>query len=206
MRHARTAISALAVALSAATAHAATLSTGLAGNNGQRGIMFNIETGSDALTLTSLAADFYVATTADYEFYYVAGGIAGNQNAATNWTLHDQILDLAGTAGLQSWDIADLSLAANSVYGIYITNTFGGGINYNDQVAPSSVIAADSNLAIYSGVGKSYPFAMTFDPRGYVGSLTYEITDHMTTVPLPAPLPLLAAGIAGIWGLRRRRG
>ena len=186
---------------SSVSATAATLSTGLTENNGQRGVMFNIETGSSALVLESLATDFFVGTTAAYEIYYTIGDFTAVQNSPEEWTLLDSISDFTGTAGLQSWDFVDLLLPANETIGLYVTNTFGGGIRYANGTAVGSTLASDDNLTIFGGVGRSYAFGSTFSPRNFVGSLDYSVA----AVPLPAGLPLLLAGLGGLGLVQRRR-
>ncbi len=190
-----------ALTFSTASATAATLSTGLTQNNGQRGVMFNIATGSNALVLESLETDFYANTTADYEIYYTIGDFTAVQNTPSAWTLLDSLSGFTGTTGLQSWDFVDLLLPANETIGLYVTNTSGGGIQYADGTAVGSTLATDGDLTIFGGVGRSYAFGLTFTPRNFVGSLDYSIA----AVPLPAGLPLLLAGLGGLGLVQRRR-
>jgi len=190
-----------ALTFSAGVASATTLTTGLTANNGQRGVMFNVSTGANALFLESLEADFYSGTVADYEIYYTIGDYAAVANTSTAWTLHDSMTGFTGTSGLQSWDIIDMYLPANKTVGLYITNTTGGGIRYNSASSLGTTLASDENLTVFGGVGRSYAFGNTFTPRDFVGSLTYA----PALVPLPAALPLLLAGLGGLGLMSRRR-
>jgi hypothetical protein len=189
-----------ALSFSAVSASAATLSTGLTANNGQRGIMFNISTGTDALMLEGIQTDFYAGTTSDYEIYYTIGDYAAVQNTPTAWTLHDSISGFTGVSGLQSWDIVDLFLPKNKTIGLYITNTSGGGIRYRNASTLGAQLATDGALTIFGGVGRSYAFGNTYTQRDFVGALDYSIAP----VPLPAGLPLLLAGL-GVIGLAARQ-
>ena len=190
-----------ALAFSTTSAAATTLSTGLTQNNGQRGIMFNIGTGSNALVLESLETDFYSNTTADYEIYYTIGDFTAVQDTPSAWTLLDSLSGFTGTAGLQSWDFADLLLPANETIGLYVTNTSGGGIQYADGSAVGSTLATDGNLTIFGGVGRSYAFGDTFSPRDFVGSLDYSVA----SVPLPAGGLLLLTSMGGFAAFKRRK-
>lgn len=190
----------VALTLSTTAAMAATLSTGLTQNNGQRGIMFNVSTGANALVLESLQTDFYSGT-ADYEIYYTVGDFTAVENTPSAWTLLDTLSGFIGTSGLQSWDFVDLLMPANETIGLYVTNTSGGGINYADGTVVGSTLATDGALTIFGGVGRSYPFGVTFTPRDFVGSLDYSIA----AVPLPAGGLLILSALGGIAALKRRK-
>ncbi|WP_083805813.1 VPLPA-CTERM sorting domain-containing protein [Roseobacter sp. SK209-2-6] len=189
------------LAFSTSTASSTTLSTGLTPNNNHNGVMFDIQVGSSDLSLTDIAANF-MSSSADYELYYIAGGIGSNLNNPGSWTLHDSISSLAGGSGLSVWNIADLLLSANTMYGLYLTSTGGSDyIGYRNGSSVGDVIASDSNLSILSGYGRSHPFGGTFSPRSFAGSLSYDIA----AVPLPAAGFLLLGALGGAAALRRRK-
>ncbi len=175
-------------------------------DNGQRGIMFDITVGANEIKLTEISTFFYQGTTSTYEFYYIEGGMTGFENDAGAWTYHDNYSGLSGLTTQVSWDIADLFLNPNTTYGLYITNTSGGGINYLNA-SGISVIGADSNLTIYSGLGRAYAFSTQFAYRSFAGSLTYD-TDtgrsSQNTDPVPAPAGLAFIAL-GLLALRRNR-
>jgi hypothetical protein len=99
-------------------AHAVTFTTGLTPNNGQRGIMFDVDTSTNALILESFLLDLYDKMTGNYELYYRLGGIDGQQNNAAAWALHDTLNGVTGTTVQQTVDFSDLMLPANSTIGL----------------------------------------------------------------------------------------
>lgn len=177
-------------------------STG-ASNNGQRGIMFDISVGNSAISLSEISTYFYDGDTADYEFYYVEGGLSGNENTSSAWTLHDSIINFTGTSNQTTWDFSNLLLNANTTYGLYFTNTTGGGIQYDSNFAFGQEMASDVNLTIYAGLGRSYAFGNIYNGRGFAGSLSYELTE--TNVPEPSILSILALSLIGMSFRRLKR-
>lgn len=186
---------------------AATLSTAIDQNNGQRGVMFDVVIGANALTLTSLSTTIYANTTANYEFYTIAGGITGKTDNSAGWTLRDSFASVSGTTSnndLTAFDVSDFTLLANTTYGFYFTNTSGGGVSYTGAAgagAVGSVRAANADLSILTGIGKSYAFGSTFTPRAFNGSLTYT----GGTVPEPASWALMIGGFGMVGASMRRR-
>jgi len=55
------------------------------------------------------------------------------------------------------------------------TNDFGAGTSYTDGTAVGNFWASDANLTMYEGVGKSYPFGLTFNVRNFNGILNYSL-------------------------------
>lgn len=193
------------VLLVSGIANAALISVETTGSsdNGQRGIMFNVDVGSSAISLAEISTFFYNETTADYEFYYIEGGLLGNENTPSAWTLHDSVTDFTGQTTQLTWDFIDLLLSANTTYGLYFTNTSGGGIGYGDSASFGQEIGSDSNLTIYSGYGRSYAFDLTFDARELAGSLSYELV--ASEVPEPSTLALFAIGLLGLASRRFKK-
>lgn len=162
-----------------------TLITYYASNNGQRGAMFNI-TATNTVTINCFDASLYTGSTADYEIYYRTGTYVGSENNAGAWTL------IGTTTGLTSAGanvgtpipiLVNVTIPAGQTYGFYITNTFGGGLSYTDGTAATNLLGSDANISINGGVGKSYPFGLTFSFREFNGAVHYT-----PGVPLPIEL------------------
>ena len=152
------------------------LSTPTSTDNGQRGVMFDVEFINGA-TITSFDVPLYPGTTADYEIYYRLGGYQGSETNSADWTLIGAATDVTslGTNVLTPLPIdINLNLNANQTIGFYITNTFGGGVFYKEAPSSGSTdIASDSNLIVTGGVGKAYPFGLTYPDRHFVGTINY---------------------------------
>lgn len=144
-------------------------------NNGQRGCMFNL-TAANTVTIDRFEPNLYAGTTANYEIYYRAGTHVGFENNAGAWTF------LGGATGVTSAGNnlptplpipVNVTIPAGQTYSFYITNDFGGGTSYTDGTAVGNFLASDANLTIYEGVGKSYPFGLTFNVRNFNGDIYY---------------------------------
>ncbi|MEO0441990.1 MAG: PEPxxWA-CTERM sorting domain-containing protein [Pseudomonadota bacterium] len=192
--------SAAVAALSAMPLQAATLMTPADANNQQDGIMFDVVTGSNGIIFESLAVDLQAAT-GDFEFYTIAGGIAGNTDSAAGWTLRDTFAGVTGSAGtvFDAFDITDFSVAANSVVGFYITSTGPSSVRYHNGGPLGDVRATNGDLTILNGVGKDYAFGANFIPRSFSGSITF------TAVPEPATWAFMIFGFGAVGGAMRRQ-
>lgn len=154
------------------------LDTYYASNNGQRGCMFDITASAQPITIICFDANLYAGTTANYEIYYRAGAYLGFENNAAAWTF------IGGTTGLTSAGNnlpttipipIMVTIPAGATYSFYITNDFGAGTSYTDGVAGNTVLGSDANLSITGGIGKSYPFGLTFTYREFNGTVNYTI-------------------------------
>ena len=209
----------LAIALSGA-ASAQTLTTPQLGGNENDGVMFDVHTGASALTLTALGANIF--GTASYSIFYRAGTIndtitsppGGNVSDPSAWTSLGNFTDVVGIGtlsaqpgGLVAFDIADVALAANSTYGLYITQTvnnfgLGSGVRFTNSVLGSTV-ASDGNLTILNSRGASYAFnGISRNGRSFNGSLSYTLGG---AVPEPATWAMMLVGFAVIGATMRRR-
>ncbi|MGK0391835.1 MAG: hypothetical protein ACI94Y_004602 [Maribacter sp.] len=68
----------------------------------------------------------------------------------------------------------NVSIPTGATYGFYITNDFGGGTSYPDCGSAGETFGSDVNIAITGGVGKSYPFDLTFNFRCFNGTVHYN--------------------------------
>lgn len=146
-------------------------------NNGQRGCMFDI-TATNSVTIRCFESNVYAGTTANYEIYYRPGTHVGFENNAAAWTF------LGGVTGITSAGNnlptalpipININIPAGLTYSFYITNDFGGGTSYTDGTAVGNFLAADANITVFEGVGKSYPFGLTFNVRNFNGHIFYDL-------------------------------
>lgn len=145
-------------------------------NNGQRGCMFDV-LAANTVTIRCFESNVYAGTTANYEIYYRAGTHVGSENNAAAWTF------LGGVTGITSAGNnlptplpipINITIPAGQTYSFYITNDFGGGTSYTDGTAVGNFLASDANITVYEGVGKSYPFGLTFNVRNFNGTIFYD--------------------------------
>ncbi|MEM7036957.1 MAG: T9SS type A sorting domain-containing protein, partial [Bacteroidota bacterium] len=68
----------------------------------------------------------------------------------------------------------NVTIPAGMTYAFYITNDFGAGTSYTDGTAVGNFLAADANITVFEGVGKSYPFGLTFNVRNFNGHIFYD--------------------------------
>ncbi|MBU2892072.1 PEP-CTERM sorting domain-containing protein [Colwellia sp. D2M02] len=171
-------------------------------NNGQRGIMFDVMTGTSAVNLAEISTFFYNATST-YELYFIEGGLSGNESNAGAWTLHDSITGFTGygEGATATWSFKNLYLNSNTTYGLYFTNTSGGGIHYNDSVTLNELVGGDQNLSVYAGLGRSYAFGNQYNSRALAGSLSYNLTQ----VPEPSTLAIFALSFMGLAARRLKK-
>lgn len=146
-------------------------------NNGQRGCMFDV-TATNSVTVQCFDANLYAGTTADYEIYYKVGTHVGSENNSAAWTLIGSAAGVssAGTDVPTAIPIpVGVTIPAGQTYAFYITNTSGGGTSYTDGAAVGNLLSSDANISVYEGVGKSYPFGLTFTVRNFNGTIYYDL-------------------------------
>ncbi|MCP4437673.1 MAG: T9SS type A sorting domain-containing protein [Aureispira sp.] len=153
-----------------------TLTTPLNTNNGQRGCMFDI-TATNTITVTQFSSCLYTGTTANYEIYYKTGSHVGSENNSAAWTLLGNATGVTGGATNVPVLIPitfSVTIPAGQTYAFYVTNDFGGGTSYTDGTAVGTLLASNTDLTLYEGVGKSYPFGLTFNVRNFNGIVHYN--------------------------------
>lgn len=160
------------------------LATPINSNNGQRGVMFDITANNFNIEINSFDALLYAGTTANYEIYYKSGSYIGSENNAGNWTLLGSVTNLTSLGNSQTTPIPialNVLIPAGQTFGFYITNDFGGGVLYRDGVTASDDLGSNSDISITGGVGKSYPFGLSFSYRQAMLTAHYSICPQIAS-------------------------
>jgi hypothetical protein len=151
------------------------LTTLFGSNNSQNGNMFDVQTISK-ITITSFAINLSTSFPATpMVVYYKLGTSVGFDTNAGAWTLlGSAVVTSLGNNVPTPLPIGGLTLNAGQLYGFYVTSTspIGNGVI---QYTNGTTDYANSDLTIYHGYGKSYPFASTFQPRIWNGTIFYDI-------------------------------
>jgi hypothetical protein len=196
----------LVVAFSATQAQAGFITTTFAGGNNQSGNMFDVSVGSNALIVQSLGLHLNTGTWT-IQVYEKSGTWVGSQNNSAAWTLVDTIAGVVGGGfGVSTFvNVVDFVLGANATTGLYITTTapFTDAMFYTNGTAVGNVAAANADLTVREGAGISYPFADTFTPRIWNGTINYA-AQVANPVPLPATaIPMGLGALILAFGFRR---
>ena len=158
------------------------LTTLFSGGNGSDGNMFDItNNGSDDLTIISFEVNLD-AGTHTVEVYYTtsASTYVGNETNSSAWTLlGSETVTSSGSNTMTEVNISGLTLSPSESKGLYVTVTGGQAMNYTNGTSTWS----DGTLFIDldPGVGKSYPFASTFSPRQWNGTICYGTSPTSST-------------------------
>ncbi|MEM6261856.1 MAG: T9SS type A sorting domain-containing protein [Bacteroidota bacterium] len=152
-----------------------TLTTTFAAGNGQDGNMFDITAVSGIVQVDSFDVHINGTGSNTVEVYYVTGGgsYVGNETNAAAWTLlGSATVTGAGTGNPTRVPVGGLTISPGQTFGLYVTSTTGG-FAYTNGGAPITTIA-NNDISLDLGVGKSYPFGLTFSPRIWNGIVHYS--------------------------------
>jgi hypothetical protein len=164
-------------------ANAASLSTTSAGGNGSNGAMFDVYAYNTA-TITDITSYSYSSYSSgcSYYIYYTTSTLSSVLTNSSAWTLLT-----SGTTGALSaggtWNVSlptPLVISAGSRVALYVTFNSSCTIQYTNGSAVGTVYASNSDIAIYQGYGKSYPFGSSFSPRVWNGTITYTTCTSYT--------------------------
>jgi hypothetical protein len=163
----------LALCASAGAGTPDSLTTMFASDNGQDGNMFNVTAATD-IQIVSFDLNVDSGTTT-LEVYVCPGGYNGNETNPGAWTLVG-----SGPATGAGQDLptplpfpVDIPVAAGQTMGIYLTTSSGADFNYTNGSAEGAVAAQNQDLMIDEGRGVQYPFAATYTPRIWNGTIHY---------------------------------
>lgn len=142
------------------------LKTTDAGGNGSNGNMFDVESKND-LTIQSFKAHLDGTSTYTVEVHMREGTYKGFESNSNAWELL-QTIQVQGKGAGNLTPLPPLPspipLQAGAKRAFYVTATTTN-IDYTNGNSAGAVYAADSNLDICEGVGKTYPFGSTYSPR-----------------------------------------
>ncbi len=146
------------------------LTTTFAGGNCQDGNMFDVKA-LNSITITGFALN--LEFTGTVEVYYKVGTWVGFDTNASAWTkLGSQYVTGAGLGVPTTLSVGGLTIPAGQTYGLYITATSHSSCSM--QYTNGTTDYQNTDLIIYHGAGKSYPFGATFTPRIWNGTIYYQ--------------------------------
>ncbi|MEZ4850251.1 MAG: hypothetical protein R3B93_16885, partial [Bacteroidia bacterium] len=154
------------------------ITTTYAAGNGQSGNMFDVTAIAGELTIDSFDVHAPVTTQITVEVYYKVGSYVGFEANAAAWTLlGSQVVTGAGANNPTRVPVGGLTIPAGQTFGLYVTTT-ASTLSYSNFAS----VYNDGNIEVETGVGVAYPFAGTFSPRTWNGSIYY------TSLGCPSPL------------------
>jgi hypothetical protein len=158
--------------------HAGSITTTFAHNNFLNGNMFDLTTFGNSLLITGLDINVAFLDAGDtLQVYLKTGTYVGSETNSSAWSLVSSTpVNSANATDTPTFvDVTDFSLQANTTYGLYVTLP-SGFLAYTNGANTFS----NADLQLDLGVGKEYPFASTFSPRTWNGTVYYDVQQ---TVP-----------------------
>ena len=151
------------------------MTTTFAGGNASNGNMFDIQANQN-ITIKDFDVHF-TGTNGSFEVYFKNGSYVGSETNAAAWLLVGTATGINGAGSGVGTPLnlnLNLPLAAGQTYAFYVTNSSGQTISYTNGTTAGAVFASNSDLTVFEGVGKTYPFGSTFSPRNFNGTIQYE--------------------------------
>ncbi|MCB9187283.1 MAG: T9SS type A sorting domain-containing protein [Flavobacteriales bacterium] len=149
------------------------LASSAMGSNQQNGVMFDL-VGEEGAVIKGFLINVNQDNT-DIEIYYRTGSYAGFENSSAGWTLLGSASGIATGTGVDAGVELDLPILPGQTLSFYITTTdIAKYIGYATGTAEGTELGSDTYLTMNSGVGKRYPFADTYTPRDFMGTVLYE--------------------------------
>jgi len=185
--------------------NAASLTTSYDCCLGQEGNMFDVVVDDNDLFVTGFDVNLGYGSY-DLALYTVDSSWQGNENNAANWSLvSTSSVSSTGSSTATFADFDDFWLSANTSTGLYITltNNLDVGVMYYTQgTGVGNLWAANDDLQVLEGIGLEYAFGNSYSPRGWNGTIYYDV--ETSAVPIPAAVWLFFSGLIGLAGVARR--
>ncbi|MEM6261857.1 MAG: PKD domain-containing protein [Bacteroidota bacterium] len=150
------------------------ITTTFASNNGARGNLFNVTTGSSSILVDSMNIHLSSSADVDVFIYGKIGPWQGFQGDASAWTLFDSVRVTGNGTGTPTLIETSFSLSPNTTYGMIVSTSLAstgtGVIRYTD----GANVYSNSDLTIETGDGFGDLFSTaTFSPRSWNGQIFY---------------------------------
>ncbi|MFT6243481.1 MAG: hypothetical protein ACJAXI_000243 [Crocinitomicaceae bacterium] len=151
--------------------------TTYAHNNGFDGTMFDVVAINDII-IVCFDANFDPGTL-NYEIYFKLGTAQGFEASPVAWTLVGNGFGIASAGNGNPTPLnlnSSIGVCGGDRVSFYITNTGAGSAdaNYTNGTAINNVGAFDANLQVRTMYGKQYPFAASYSPRRFNGTIHYN--------------------------------
>lgn len=146
---------------------------------------------------------------AEFRLYTKVGGVDFGRVDTSEWTLRGTFVPSAGKPVAFSrenfieFDFEDFFIPANTTFGIHLVSAINdaGFVLYTD-LDLGSIVAANSELSVFSGYGTSAAFEPANAGRAFVGAINYS-ADGAGAIPEPATWAMLITGF-GLIGMAMR--
>jgi M6 family metalloprotease-like protein len=164
-------------------------------NNGAQGNMFDVLPKRDMMVHK---LDLHIATSGPtiVEVWMKLGTHVSFENDLSEWSRRVALeVEAKGLDSVTSVDVGSIPLLADELHSLYVF-LLPGKLRYTNGVGVGSIVAANDDLIIYEGVGKSAFFGNTFNNRIWNGAIHYALTPR-TPSPTSAPADQLSTTYAG---------
>ncbi len=174
------------------------LQTPFTSGNAQNGVMFDILTKNNIITINRFEANLdptYFTGPGNFAVYYKTGTHVGFELNSGAWTLLDNSTNIASLGSGVGTDLGfnlSLQLLPNTTYAFYIVCS-NASIPYTTAGVFNAVLASNNDLNIYIGKGVSGLFAGTFSPRAANVEIVYSPLSCVNPTRTPAIVSLYDA-------------
>ncbi len=141
--------------------------------NGNDGAMFDVVAVQNT-RITFLDVALSPSSSGTIKIYYRMGTHIGHETNPASWIFIDstRLVDVVGLDHIPIF--INKTVTAGNTIAFYVTgNTDGLAIDYTNGTTLSAIHRQDAFIQVLEGTGVSYPFASTFAPRVFNGSVIY---------------------------------